>query len=90
MSGVERGFLERSDGSLFHEMEDADDVRASRDLKFGAGKNARAVTLGLDAFNVLNRVNYGGYVGTIGSPLFGQPVVAQPGRQLQFSARMKF
>ncbi len=66
------------------------DLRASRELKVGAGKDARAITAGLDAFNVLNHVNYGGYVGTIGSPLFGRPVVAQPGRQLQISVRMKF
>lgn len=82
-AGVSRNSLE---GSGFAAL----DVRASRDLKFGAGKNAREVTVGLDAFNVLNRVNYGGYVGTIGSPLFGLPVSAQPGRQLQFSARVKF
>jgi len=66
------------------------DVRASRDVKFGTGKQTRSVTIGLDAFNVLNRVNYGTYIGTVGSPLFGLPVSAQPGRQLQLSARMKF
>jgi hypothetical protein len=82
-AGVPRNSLE---GAGFSAL----DVRASRDLKFGAGKDARAVTLGLDAFNLLNRVNYGGYVGTVSSPLFGLPVLAQPGRQLQFSARMKF
>jgi hypothetical protein len=27
------------------------------------------MTLALDAFNLLNRVNYGSYVGTLGSPL---------------------
>ena len=82
-AGVPRNSLE---GSGYASL----DVRASRDLKLGTGKNAREITLGLDAFNLLNRVNYGGYVGTLGSPLFGQPVVAQPGRQLQFSARIKF
>ena len=66
------------------------DLRASRDLKIGAGKGARTVTLGLDAFNLLNRVNYGSYVGTLGSPLFGAPVTARAARQLQFSARVKF
>jgi len=66
------------------------DLRASRDVKIGAGKEARAVTLGLDAFNLLNRVNYGTYVGTFGSPLFGVPVSARPPRQLQISARLKF
>jgi len=82
-AGVPRNSLE---GGGFASL----DVRASRDLTFGAGKNRRAVTLGLDAFNVFNRANYGAYVGTIGSPLFGHPVAAQAGRQLQFSARMKF
>ena len=67
------------------------DVRASRDLKLGAGaRNTRSMTLALDAFNLLNRVNYASYVGTLGSPLFGAPVTARAPRQLQFSARMKF
>ena len=66
------------------------DLRASRNVKIGAGKDARTVTLGLDAFNLLNRVNYGSYVGTFGSPLFGLPVSARAPRQLQFSARLKF
>jgi len=66
------------------------DLRASRDVKFGTGKDERAVTFGLDAFNLLNRVNYGGYVGTVSSPLFGLPVSARPPRQLQFSTRLKF
>jgi hypothetical protein len=35
-------------------------------------------------------VNFGTFVGTLTSPLFGQPVSARPARQLQFSARMKF
>jgi hypothetical protein len=66
------------------------DIRASRDIKLGAGKEAREVTLGFDAFNVLNHVNYSSFVGTLGSPLFGQPVSARAARQLQFSVRMKF
>lgn len=36
---------------------------------------------------VLNDLNF---VGTVGSPLFGQPVSARPARQLQCSARLKF
>jgi hypothetical protein len=66
------------------------DLRASRSLKLGAGKDAREITFGLDAFNVLNHVNYGAFIGTLSSPLFGQPVSARGARQLQFSARMKF
>ena len=66
------------------------DLRASRDLKLGGPKSGRELTLGLDAFNVLNRVNYGRYVGTLSSPLFGPPVSARSARQLQFSIRFKF
>jgi hypothetical protein len=66
------------------------DLRASRDIKLGPGPDAREITLGFDAFNVLNHVNYGSFVGTLSSPLFGQPVSARPARQLQFSARVKF
>jgi hypothetical protein len=35
-------------------------------------------------------VNYGTFVGIVGSPLFGQPVSALAPRQLQLSARVKF
>jgi hypothetical protein len=67
------------------------DLRASRDVKLGGTRQAaRTITLVMDAFNVFNRVNYGTFVGTFGSPLFGQPVSALAPRQLQFSARLKF
>ena len=67
------------------------DLRVSREIKLrGGGKDERAVIFGVDAFNVLNHVNYGTFVGTVGSPLFGQPVSARAARQLQFSARLKF
>jgi hypothetical protein len=67
------------------------DLRASRDLKFGGGATkARVMTLAVDAFNVLNRINYVNFVGTLGSPLFRQPVSARPARQMQVSARVKF
>jgi hypothetical protein len=66
------------------------DLRVSRELKLGPPKSARALTLAFDAFNVLNRVNYGTFVGTISSPLFGQPVTARPPRQFQFTARIGF
>ena len=66
------------------------DLRGSREIKLGGGKDPRAITLGFDAFNVLNHVNYASYVGTLSSPLFGQPVSARAARQIQFSMRMKF
>ena len=82
-TGIDRNALE-TDGYA------ALDLRASREVKLGAGKDARAITLGLDAFNLLNRVNYANYIGTLGSPLFGQPVSARSPRQLQCSVRLKF
>jgi hypothetical protein len=66
------------------------DLRATRSFKFGTGKDLRTVTLGLDAFNLLNRINYGTYVGTLSSPLFGLPVSARSPRQIQCSARLRF
>jgi hypothetical protein len=82
--GVPRNSLETSSYSSL-------DLRASRGVKVGGTRQAaRSITLAVDAFNVFNRVNYGAYVGTVGSPLFGQPVSALAPRQLQFSARVKF
>jgi hypothetical protein len=67
------------------------DLRISREIAFHKGTpQARAMTFGLDAFNVLNHVNFRNYVGTLNSPLFGQPVAARSARQLQISARLKF
>jgi len=66
------------------------DLRVARDLKLGQSKTERELTIGADIFNITNRVNYGSYVGTIGSPLFQQPTSARPARQVQLSARFKF
>jgi hypothetical protein len=47
------------------------DIRASHTVTLAKGRAAaRALTFGLEAFNLTNRVNYGGFVGTIGSPLY--------------------
>ncbi|MEO8679550.1 MAG: TonB-dependent receptor [Vicinamibacterales bacterium] len=83
LPGVARNTLE---GGGFASL----DLRVSRDVKLGPAKGARAITVAIDAFNLMNRVNFGSYVGTLNSPLFGQPVSARPARQLQFSARFKF
>jgi hypothetical protein len=67
------------------------DLRLSRDLKLGSDtSSARAVTLALDVFNVLNRVNFVNYQGVVTSPFFGRPLGASAPRQLQLSARVKF
>jgi outer membrane receptor protein involved in Fe transport len=82
--GVTRNTLE---GAGFASL----DLRVSREVKLAKSKpDQRSLTVGLDAFNLTNRVNYGTFVGTIGSPLFLQPIGARAPRQVQFSARFKF
>jgi hypothetical protein len=69
------------------------DLRWSRDLfvrKAKAADEGTSLTLGVDAFNLLNHTNYVAYVGTIDSPLFGRANAAQPPRRLQLSLRAKF
>jgi hypothetical protein len=66
------------------------DMRLSHELALSHTKDGPAIVLALDAFNVLNKVNYGTFVGTIGSPFFGQPISARPPRQLQLSFRFSF
>jgi len=67
------------------------DVRWSHGFGFTAAKQTKATaTIGVDAFNVLNHVNYSNYVGNISSPFFGRAISAQPPRRLQLSFRFKF
>jgi outer membrane receptor protein involved in Fe transport len=69
------------------------DLRWSRDFYLVKGKKKDEgvkATLAVDAFNVLNRVNYAGFVGNLSSPFFGRAVAAQPPRRLQLSFRVKF
>ena len=54
------------------------------------GEDAPAISIAVDAFNVTNRVNYGGFVGTITSPFFGGAVSALPPRRIQLSAEFHF
>lgn len=85
-AGVSRNTL---DGPSFARV----DLRVSRafDLGLGAKKDdGPKVAVGVDAFNVLNRVNYSGYVGNMSSPFFGIPIGSSPARRLQLSARFEF
>jgi outer membrane receptor protein involved in Fe transport len=54
------------------------------------GDNAKILSAGVSAFNVLNRTNYTSYIGTQSSSRFGQPTAALAGRQLQFSLGYRF
>lgn len=84
-AGVGRNSLE---GPGYAEL----DLRLARDLFFDrARKDAGpAVTFGIDAFNILNRVNDVAYIGTLSSPFFGRAVAAQSPRRLQLSIRTRF
>jgi hypothetical protein len=44
----------------------------------------------LQAFNILNRVNYQGYVGNLRSPGFGTPVSAGPARRIEMGMNFGF
>jgi Carboxypeptidase regulatory-like domain/TonB dependent receptor-like, beta-barrel len=44
----------------------------------------------VEAFNLTNRVNYNGFVGTLGSAQFGLPNTAFDARQVQLGARFEF
>ena len=67
------------------------DLNLSHDFQFSkAKKEAKVLALSLNSFNVLNHPNYVTYIGTISSPLFGQPVAAQPPRRMQLDVQFKF
>ena len=68
------------------------DLRWSHDVFFNQAKKGAGptITLAVDAFNALNRVNDTSYIGTLTSPFFGRAVAAQPPCRLQFSLRARF
>lgn len=68
------------------------DLRVARDFYLNHEKKDKGMvaTVALDAFNVLNHLNYTAYVGNLSSPFFGTAVSALPSRRLQLTARFKF
>jgi outer membrane receptor protein involved in Fe transport len=69
------------------------DLRWSRDFALIKSKKKEGGlkgTLAVDAFNVLNQVNYSYFIGNLQSPFFGRAIAAQPPRRMQFSFRLKF
>jgi outer membrane receptor protein involved in Fe transport len=68
------------------------DLRWSHDFLAGgqaAAGSRKSVTVGIDAFNVLNRVNDNYFVGNLSSPFFGRAISAGPPRRVQFSLRVR-
>jgi hypothetical protein len=68
------------------------DLRLSKDFILEGSKKDKSpkITGALDAFNVINRVNYSGYIGNLSSPFFGHAIASQPARRLQLSMRFTF
>jgi hypothetical protein len=72
------------------------DLRWSKEFFLKTAKNGKkaddgpSVKIGLSAFNVLNRVNYTGFVGNLSSPFFGLPVAARPARRVQLNLDFTF
>jgi outer membrane receptor protein involved in Fe transport len=68
------------------------DARWSHDIALPGSNedHQKALTVGLDAFNIFNHPNFSGYVGNVRSPFYRSATVVAPGRRLQLSAELKF
>ena len=68
------------------------DLRWYRQFRLKPTKRDKSpsLTVSVDAFNLLNRVNYQNFVGALASPFFGQAVAALPARRIQFGLRFQF
>jgi hypothetical protein len=68
------------------------DLRWFRELRLkpSAKDKSPMVTLSVDAFNLLNHVNFQNYLGALSSPFFGQATGSQPARRLQLGLRLQF
>jgi hypothetical protein len=66
------------------------DARISKRFRLERNQQRPELEVALDAFNLLNRVNFRNYVGVLSSPFFGYANAAQPARQLQMSVRFRF
>jgi hypothetical protein len=67
------------------------DLNAEHDFALSRkSKEARTLTVALNAFNVLNHTNDVAYIGVITSQYFGRAVAAQPPRRIQLDLQFKF
>ena len=67
------------------------DLNVEHDFLFVKGKKeGPALTVGLNAFNVLNHQNDATYVGVLSSVYFGKAVAALPPRRMQLNLQFKF
>ncbi|MEZ5398908.1 MAG: TonB-dependent receptor [Bryobacteraceae bacterium] len=68
------------------------DLRWYRDFRLRPARKDKSpsFTVSVDAFNILNHVNYQNFVGALTSPFYGQAVGSQPPRRLQIGCRYQF
>lgn len=69
------------------------DVRWAKEFRLKETKKkdeGSSITIGVAAFNVLNRTNFAGFVGNLSSPFFGLPVASRPARRTQLTVGFKF
>jgi len=68
------------------------DLRWYREVRLRPAQreNSPTATVSLDAFNLLNRVNYQNFSGALSSPFFGRAVATHPPRRLQMGVRLQF
>jgi len=68
------------------------DLRWYRDFRLRPARKDKSpsFTVSVDAFNVLNHVNYQNFIGALASPFYGQAVGSQPPRRLQIGCRYQF
>ncbi len=70
------------------------DVRWAKEFRLKETKKkddkGPSITIGVAAFNVLNRTNFAGFVGNLSSPFFGLPVASRPARRTQLTLGFKF
>jgi hypothetical protein len=59
-------------------------------MGFDQGAGRYAVEFYVQAFNVLNRVNYMNYSGSLRSPFYGQPTSAGPARRIEVGTMFRF
>jgi len=66
------------------------DAHVAKQFYYRGETNKANLEISGDAFNVLNRVNYMNFAGSLTSPFFGQPNSSLPARTIQVQLKLRF
>jgi len=66
------------------------DLSIKKKFVLGEDTSQTKLDLGLEAFNVFNRVNFDNFIGTLSSPFFGRANSAHRAREVQVFLRFRF